>query len=746
MSSFFLKKIPAILLVAWAGWIFLKFFQSHPSYELAIFGSGKFSENFFAGVPIFSILLAIFAGGLWFFREKITLFRGIFLWIFSGVFGFLFFGFWTGFFAEISGLEAFFRIFFTWLISAAGAGFFVVFLGFSGRILLGRKIPPSPPLPSGEKTEYSFLEKVATGFAGWGIFGFLCAKLGIFHPAVFAGVVAGLLVFFWKNFRREWREISNFETSLDGREIAICAVVGAVAGLNFLQHFLPFPLGWDSMNQYWSTIRELATSGTLRTGIFPPFTEIPLGIATAFGGVGFLSFLLIFCGSGAFFSLIFLGQRVFGVSRSVAIGVAGAFFLLPAVQFELSRDLKMDLIFLQILIAATVAWRDSPRLTAFLLGFSALQKLTALWFFPIFLIAILFRKTDFRRAIFSKLTAIFLLFLPFLIFFGANFLSARHDASFSKNFILFGEKISPKIPNFKHEPQKIQKKSESTPASATPTGFREEVLRYSGFESDFFGKIWAILTSPEIPEWSRQYVDLGFFWLAMMPVFFAFFCSKKLFIEIFPWFFTAIFFSGFWLWQGAGIAWYGFPAMAILIFCAMKIATKKREILWIAIAIFGLQIALGTISRLANFAIDPVKSSISWAAFPNKKNSERLAKFFFSDEIFATKIINQSPKSKILRIGTITGFWIENLDRRVLDDNQLDTFSRIFAEKNSDLTARRLRDLGFRFILLDRGAASIELDKNGTLHKKLANFQRFAREKLKILHSGKRMILFEIPR
>jgi hypothetical protein len=339
--------------------------------------------------------------------------------------------------------------------------------------------------------------------------------------------------------------------------------------LNFSQNFYPFSVGWDSANHYLLTIKLLIENGDLRTGIFPAFIEIVLGIFGKIFGLTGVQFLIIFWGSLLPITFYMVGKR-FKINNLLNILLAISLFFIPAIQFQFSNDVKLDIIYLQLLLVILAYFQTKRSLL--LLGFAPLAKLTAFWLFPV---AIFSQFIDFtKKKIKIVFISIIILFLPISIFCISNLLEYGQLPSNLyqwQEILLKGKNNQPKVDFTPILSAKldwvasINAIKNTKKSKYTSTSFKEEVSRYSGFETNFFKKIWAIFTSPNIPFVNKQYVDLGFLWILFLPILiFSLYLSFKQKKEIFLLSSLAISFFLPWIFITEGIAWYGGPFLILL--------------------------------------------------------------------------------------------------------------------------------------------------------------------------------------
>ena len=731
--SFFIS----VLFALWGLFLVLVFVQTHPNYIMGIFSGNEFYKGLFIGLPIFLFVFAFSSGILYLFFlrfRRLPLWAGLLLFWGIQIFSPLFFGFFKQIFSNIpfsfSSLESLFQ---TTFLHTFGVVFFTLFLIFLGRILA-------------RKYSFSEFQHFTLGFLAFSFFGFFLVLLHVFSLSFLLGFVVLMLLFFWKYFLDLLKKTFSFSFPLSYPIIFFGGLVFALFALNFLQSFFPFSLGWDSLTQYLLTTKTLLSEGVFRSGIFPPFTEIVLSSGGLFLGISFVQFLLVCWGMSLGATLLYFGQKL-KIPLIWNLFLTALFLFLPAVEFQLSRDLKFDLIFLQFILVVFVFWQERYfKISAFLLGFCVLVKLTALWFFPFFFLILFFQKISWKE----KISSFCLLFLPLFVWGSVNMISNRTFPPNFSSFVSSFLQTPSRAPALHINPsEKIDISSSSIVpiSSSSPTGIHEELGRYAGYSHNPFRILWSCFTNSEIPSLSKQYTDTGFWWMIILPFFLlSLFFNRQHFSRThFEILICTFGFFFFWLFMGQAVPWYGFPFFAILLFFTGYLIAEQSFLFRIIFSLFfAISLFFGIFSRLEHSTYDAFATSSLWVINTSPENTNMLLVKFFPDEIRAAGIINSLPQAFVFRIGTMARFWIQNGDARILEDPQLDQFQSIFFPQDMDKTLAILKQNNFRFLLFDRAADTIETNPNGTLHKKVSDFVSFAQSKLKMILLGYRLVLFEI--
>lgn len=188
-----------------------------------------------------------------------------------------------------------------------------------------------------------------------------------------------------------------------------------------------------------------------------------------------------------------------------------------------------------------------------------------------------------------------------------------------------------------------------------------------------------------------------------------------------------------WVLLGNGIVWYAFPVFGVLVLWFVyylrspeklfiaEISGYTRYYLW---SVLGLMLFLTTSLKFIN-TNNPVDSQNLLYAGPflnytgQESDREKIFRSFrpFMAETIAT--LNQETESRVFRVGTFFNYHIEENDRRVLEDNQLEQFAQISSQlsKPEDFLLV-LKNNGFRYVLFDMNVHSIDRTPDRTLTAK----------------------------
>lgn len=190
-------------------------------------------------------------------------------------------------------------------------------------------------------------------------------------------------------------------------------------------------------------------------------------------------------------------------------------------------------------------------------------------------------------------------------------------------------------------------------------------------------------------------------------------------------------FSFFWLILSAGIIWYGFlmfPLLFILVYAATN--TQQFKVLKYAV-----------LSLTAMWLIVAFVLRVSFITLDNNFNKDSAGKMLFQTVLFARSIgnkttaetldianpsltsiqkqINRETDSRILRIGTTLGYFIENNGDRIVQDNQLSFFDILMTRyKTAEKVTKALKIAGFRYLLVDLNTWTLDKTPEKTLTAK----------------------------
>ncbi|RME91861.1 MAG: hypothetical protein D6772_17705 [Bacteroidetes bacterium] len=206
--------------------------------------------------------------------------------------------------------------------------------------------------------------------------------------------------------------------------------------------------------------------------------------------------------------------------------------------------------------------------------------------------------------------------------------------------------------------------------------------------------------------------------------------------------YTALFtfdFSVQWFLLGNAIVWYGFPCFVLLL-AIMAYFFKhghyllgeggEKPMAWLMGTAFALQLGVNLLllfttplpnQQLGHIYNWPMILQLSQAGV----DSEDVQRYFNPTKQQIVSLLNRYPNSKIYRVNTYTQYFIDNNDRRVLEDNQLTRFQKVVERiRNEADFIQVLKANGYRYILYDLNSASLDQTPDRSLTQKVKRLER----------------------
>lgn len=301
-----------------------------------------------------------------------------------------------------------------------------------------------------------------------------------------------------------------------------------------------------------------------------------------------------------------------------------------------------------------------------------------------------------------------------------NKLTLRLDLYGTGDPSIYGEPVR-KMP----EDMKLDPKH---PACAV-TGHKEEVDRYWGFHVG-----WGHYLT--LPWRSVMNLDSAGYYVTTMPALLLFplllllpyFWSRR--GKWLRWMTIGTFFILLeWMFMGNGIPWYGIGVFLGLMLGIEALVARAPDPF--SKYLVG---ALIVVSLLSNFAhrFWQFEQQRNLFEYPIGRASaevmrERTIPHYDDIAEIALELYRTRPDRPYLyRVGTFIPYFIpRNLEVIGLVDHQLDVFNCLYQERDSALTTKRLKALGFSSIIFDTNTSTIERDANGSLHQKVQTFVNF---------------------
>ncbi len=282
----------------------------------------------------------------------------------------------------------------------------------------------------------------------------------------------------------------------------------------------------------------------------------------------------------------------------------------------------------------------------------------------------------------------------------------------------------------------------------TSTWWKEEQWRYIWADQPFFQKYftlpWKNTMNTQV-HW--YYLDIWFLFLALLPGLFLLWIWRR-FWKL-EWWLMILFSINwlFWAFAAKWIPWYWlFWFLPAIVLLSMVIfdknywveAEKKGEINFFKYIFIWLII----ISICAFWYLRETKTfsqaTVAYAFW--KINWDKYIDWIVPTYRDTVKLIDSYPHNAenpnyLYRVWTFIPFFIKDVRRVMVWDSQLDRFRCIDWDWKDDArTLKRLKDLWFKFFVLDTNTYTIEKNPNWTLHKKYKRFIEFANKNLKVLY------------
>ena len=376
---------------------------------------------------------------------------------------------------------------------------------------------------------------------------FVCGLFGWLRSIPVWGIcVLSLVVSYkqlWQCFKAFFKSQIHFLGSYVDVRIILFFILSIALGHNVLELIRPMPIGFDDLAVYMNIPNLLASGGILLTGI----DAYSWGLFMALGFLLFNSttitlFLSFAGGLLAFFGLYacvqsYCEQRNMPPSlvNTYALFAATLFYTLPAIVFQSAKDMKVDLaslFFMLLAFLSFLAWRKKGHaevkslwLSGLFLGFAFTIKYTALFFIVAMLLYALLIIWK-RRLKNIGITLIILIIL--IICIGAPFApygikNTVDTRQISVQSLRAGKIVAPSIAM--NPPLAVLNGKISDLPS---TGVHEEQGRYAGFDQGIRKYLMLPFTVTFNPLVSGMYVDIGYIFLALIPLGIIFFIRKPL--------------------------------------------------------------------------------------------------------------------------------------------------------------------------------------------------------------------------
>jgi len=525
-----------------------------------------------------------------------------------------------------------------------------------------------------------------------------------------------------------------------------------VLGHNVLELIRPMPMGFDDLSVYMNVPNLLARGGTLLSGI----DAYSWGIFMSLGYLLFHStmitlFLSLLGGILVFFGF-YVTVQSYGEQRNIphtqvrtyALLSATLFFTLPTVVFQSAKDMKVDLaalFFMLLSFLAFLSWRKEKEqlffwLSGLFVGFAFTIKYTVLFFIITILLYALFelRKRRQKNAMILLFLFILCMGIPFMPYAIKNVVETQQ---LSITSLRAGKSETPTI--VLNPPLADTGEAISPPLS---TGVQEELGRYAGFDQGIMKYLMLPFTVTFNPITSGMYVDIGYLFLAFIPLVLLLLIrtsehAVSLLYEI------LLFGIIYWILWGIGaqgVIWYGYGGFIFLLLLIIEIihffqkasGNIVRYVIHVSMVLWLCCSLILRVANLPSYAIfiDPVGLSYARGMIDEQGYLQQKIPTYLTilNTINSDIDVHLNTPPKIYRIGTFIKYFIHQNNRLVLDDNQLDIFMYISQDHDDQKTIARLKNAGFKYMIIDTNTASIDKTPGKTLTAKYQALMRFIQQ------------------
>ncbi len=184
-----------------------------------------------------------------------------------------------------------------------------------------------------------------------------------------------------------------------------------------------------------------------------------------------------------------------------------------------------------------------------------------------------------------------------------------------------------------------------------------------------------------------------------------------------------------WMFLANGVPWYGIGIFLGLMVGLEALVDSAPDVVGRWAASFFLILSLLSAFSMRFWQFEMQRNILEYPLGKVSAQTLQDLTIPYYDQIqqIAVQRHQQMPDRPYLyRVGTFIPYFIpKNLEVIGLNDEQLDVFNCLNAERDPQLTLKRLEALGFNSLVFDTNTATIESDPNGSLHKKVQAFLDF---------------------
>lgn len=566
-------------------------------------------------------------------------------------------------------------------------------------------------------------------------------------------------VFFGKKFK--------FKGSFLDPSVFLLLISLVFMANNLIELIRPYPMGFDDLNVYINNAQLMAKSGALVSGAISYYWELFLSLGFILYKQCEMAMVLSFSGGIVAFIGIYYVIKTYckekglsdKIQRTYASLGATVFYTFPAIVFQSSKDVKVDMGALAVTMATLVLfweWRKKVLqnksgqkffhlliVVALLAGFGFAIKYTNALFVAILLIytfwTLMEVKTTALKTIIICLYFGLISIVPVMPITIRNIFQSNSIAVAS---LRFGDqsnlaiKIDPPFGPGDYITNQHKYMREKA------TGPKEELGRYTGFDPFWKKYLKLPLGMLQNKFISGTFVDLGYLIPILVPMILIFIGKIKKqesgsinnIVQLAT--LTLVFWL-MWMFSASGVLWYGYSGMIflLLLFVEVNIQIRKYFSKWFAFLINALTIAWFAIAIcvrvgfLPSIGLGIEQLGFMYARGETTKEEYRAMKFdpylTIIDKINEDIKTNPDNPPKTYMIGSFYRYLFEENNKSVLFDHIFDIFMFLNQDKNQQKTLQRMKNSGIKYILFDRSMGGLDKTPDQSIVKKYNAFVEF---------------------
>lgn len=548
----------------------------------------------------------------------------------------------------------------------------------------------------------------------------------------------------WSDFRGRTISLSLNLKSLEPFFLGLFLTILVLHVLSLLR---PVSIGWDGLAGYMNNAQLLASRGELLSGVNSYAYELIMSIGFLLSSNASLSLALASLIVLPVMFLIYGGVKKVASSSTAAL-TALLFYTIPLVLFHAEQESKVDLASVfwvgLSLICFYYFWRERSlkflSLSAFLAGFAFSIKYTNLFLIIALCLTLLagfylFRPWKFKQVLLSLGCFVLFVALPFSPWAAWNMWSGGVNFYALASGAYSGPGIACSVPATStplsvSDDAKLEHESTKIDQVFNFSGYREEIGRYLGYGSGWTKYLltpWTLTMNKTV---SGLYVDLGFLFLSLIPL-------ALLYALLYgfsrPWRLLALFTIFYWLtWLifARGIIWYAMPGFLPLLLFIGKFYHKGLADKWGNLALqflLVINVLVGLNSAMIGYG-HPADIAYATGLFDEQ--------LYIDNTLPSYRAIYEKINAgdgNVYRMGTFIKYFIKDNDRRVFTDDQMDTIACLIQSNSPEEVLSKLRQAGFRYLVLDLNIPTIDQTPEQSLTKKFELVRDFLKQHTKVV-------------